>query len=220
MSNDSETKKLSYFDMLVLLLSVYVLITLIIESIFHLSSEVTRLLTIVDNLICVVFLYDFTYRFIKADSKLEYMKWGWIDLLSSIPTFQYLLYGRFARVYRIIKVMRTYRSVKFIIQHLFKNRTRGTIAAVSLFTILIMIFGAISILQVEHDPNSKIKTAEDAIWWSFVTITTLGYSDKIPVTTEGRIIASVLMFTKLGLFGTFTGFIASWFIGDNKDKEK
>ena len=65
--------------------------------------------------------------------------------------------------------------------------------------------------------NSNIKTAEDAIWWAWVTITTVGYGDKYPVTTEGRIIASFLMTAGVGLFGTFTGFIASWFLEKKSD---
>lgn len=79
-----------------------------------------------------------------------------------------------------------------------------------------IIFGSISLLQVEHDANSNIKTAEDAIWWAFVTITTVGYGDKYPVTTEGRIIAAFLMVTGVGLFGTFTGYMTSWFVGSQK----
>lgn len=72
-----------------------------------------------------------------------------------------------------------------------------------------VIFSAIAILQVERDPNSNIKTAEDALWWSYVT-TTVGYGDRYPVTTEGRLIASVLMTAGVGLFGTFTAYIASF----------
>ena len=63
-----------------------------------------------------------------------------------------------------------------------------------------LLFSSIAILQVETDPNSNIKTAEDAIWWSYVTITTVGYGDKYPVTTEGRIIAVILMTVGVGLF--------------------
>ena len=79
-----------------------------------------------------------------------------------------------------------------------------------------VIFSSIAILQVETDPNSNIKTAEDAIWWAYVTITTVGYGDKFPVTTEGRIIAAVLMTVGVGLFGTFTAFLASWFVEQTK----
>ena len=69
-------------------------------------------------------------------------------------------------------------------------------------------------------PNSNIKDAEDALWWSFVTITTVGYGDRFPVTTEGRLVGAVLMICGVGLFGTFTGFIASWFMEGEKNTEK
>lgn len=89
---------------------------------------------------------------------------------------------------------------------------------VSVIAVLMVIFSSIAILQVETDINSNIKTAEDAIWWSYVTITTVGYGDKFPVTTEGRLIAAILMTAGVGLFGTFTGFVASWFVSENKEQ--
>jgi len=67
---------------------------------------------------------------------------------------------------------------------------------VSIIAILMVIFSSIAILQMEDAPNSNIKTAEDAIWWAYVTVTTVGYGDKFPVTTEGRIIAAALMYSK------------------------
>lgn len=93
---------------------------------------------------------------------------------------------------------------------------QGTFATVSLIAVLMIIFGSIAILQVEREPNCNIKSAEDAIWWAFVTITTVGYGDKYPITTEGRIIAAFLMITGVGLFGTFTGFVAAWFMGGKR----
>jgi voltage-gated potassium channel len=103
------------------------------------------------------------------------------------------------------------------VDHIFRKRVQGAFSAAVLIAILMIIFSSIAILQVENDPNSNIKNAEDALWWSFVTITTVGYGDKFPVTTEGRIIAMVLMTVGVGLFGTFTGFIASWFVNSSKE---
>lgn len=60
--------------------------------------------------------------------------------------------------------------------------------------------------------NSNIKTIGYAVWWSYVTITTVGYGDKYPVTTEGRIIAAILMTVGVGLFGMFKAFVSSWFV--------
>ncbi|MDX2322088.1 MAG: potassium channel family protein, partial [Moritella sp.] len=67
--------------------------------------------------------------------------------------------------------------------------------------------------------GSNINTGIDALWWAFVTITTVGYGDYYPVTTGGRIIAALLMTAGVGLFGTFTGFISSWFV-DGGEKVK
>ena len=217
---DNEQKGLTFLDVLIVILSVYVLLALLADSYFNLSPEVSNLLSIIDNIICIFFLYDFFYRLIKAPSKKKFIKWGWVDLVSSIPAIEVLRYGRLIRLFRLLRVLRAFRSVKYLTKHLFKNRTQGTFATVAITALLMIIFGSISILQVEQDVNSNIKTAEDAIWWAFVTITTVGYGDKFPVTTEGRVIAAFLMTTGVGLFGTFTGFIASWFMGDKvEDKE-
>jgi voltage-gated potassium channel len=68
----------------------------------------------------------------------------------------------------------------------------------SLVALLLTVFCSIAILHFENDSNGNIKTAEDAIWWAFVTITTVGYGDRFPVTSEGRIIAAVLMSAGVG----------------------
>jgi voltage-gated potassium channel len=106
------------------------------------------------------------------------------------------------------------------LDHLFANKAKGTFYSATVLAVLLIIFSAIAILQVENDPNSNIKTAEDAIWWAYVTITTVGYGDKFPVTTEGRIIAAMLMTAGVGLFGTFTAYVASWFVKDKKEERE
>ncbi|MFA6541411.1 MAG: ion transporter [Bacteroidota bacterium] len=211
-----EQEKLNLFQILIIILSVYVLIVLFVDTVWILPEEISNLLSIIDNGICIVFLIDFAVRFSKAEEKIKFMKWGWIDLLSSIPTIDVLRAGRLLRLIRLIRILRAIRSTKLLITHVFKNRKQGTFSAVATISVLLVMFSSITILNVEKDPSSNIKTAEDAIWWSFVTITTVGYGDKFPVTTEGRIIAAILMTAGVGLFGTFTGFIASWFMEDKK----
>jgi voltage-gated potassium channel len=73
---------------------------------------------------------------------------------------------------------------------------------------------------VETAPDSNIKTAEDAVWWSVVTITTVGYGDRYPVTSEGRFLGGILMFAGVGLFATFSGFVAAWFLRPAEDKHE
>lgn len=213
----SDTKPehhLDWLHLLVILLSVYVLVVLVVDTLVKLPIETARLLTFIDDIICVFFLFEFFLRFYQAKSKAAFLKWGWIDLLSSIPALPFLRAGRALRLIRILRILRAFRSTKHLIRYVFESRVKGTFTAVSIIAVLMIIFSSIAILQVENRPDSNIKSAEDALWWSYVTITTVGYGDKYPVTTEGRLIAAVLMTVGVGLFGTFTGFLASWFVAE------
>lgn len=218
--NDTKENKLGFLNLLVLVLSIYVLVALLVDTLFKLPTEISRLLYYTDNAICAVFFYDFCIRFYRAENKWKFMRWGWIDLLSSVPAIEYLRAGRAVRLIRLLRILRAVRSTRHLINHIFRSRAQGAFTTVSVIAILLIIFSSIAILQVEDDPNSNIKTAEDAIWWAYVTITTVGYGDKYPVTTEGRLIASVLMTAGVGLFGTFTAYVASWFVADKKQNEK
>lgn len=218
MKQNSE-EKLSIFQILILLLSLYVIGSLIVSTFFSLSAEEQRLLTYIDNVICLVFFVDFLVRLYKAENKLNFMKWGWIDLVSSIPTVDWLLYGRAFRLIRLFRLIRAFRSSKALLDYIFRKKAYGAFGSASIIAILMIVFSSIAILHFEDQPNSNIKTAEDALWWSYCTISTVGFGDRFPVTTEGRIIAMFLMSTGVGLFGTFTGFIASWFVRKDHDSE-
>ena len=205
-------KKVSFLNLLILLLSVYVLGALFVDTFFELNPETSNLLQILDWGICIIFFIDFLIQLYIAESKLKYLKWGWIDLLASVPMVDFLRVGRIFRMIRILRIIKAFKSLKEFLDTIYRNRIRGTVTSAGLFAVLMMIFSAITILQVEDDPESNIKTAGDAIWWTYVTITTVGYGDYYPVTLEGRIIAMILMTTGVGLFGTFTALVASWFV--------
>ena len=210
----SNYEKPGVFQLIIVLLSIYVLGSLLITAFFTLPSEMMVLLSYIDTAICLVFLIDFVIRFSKAPSKLQFMKWGWIDLISSIPTLEYARAGRALRLIRLLRVLRAFRSTRVLVKHLYQRKANGAIASALIIAILMLLFSSIAILQVETAENSNITTAEDALWWAFVTITTVGYGDKFPVTTEGRIIAMFLMTTGVGLFGIFTAYVASLFVED------
>jgi voltage-gated potassium channel len=216
MATHSAEHKLGILNIIVIFLSIYILGALIIDTAYELPPETSTLLQYFDNVICIVFFIEFCIRFAKAENKWQFMRWGWIDLIASIPMVDALRAGRLLRLVRLLRVVRAFRSIHNLFHYVFKDKAKGALTSASLTAILLVIFSAIAILQVETDPNSNIKTAEDAIWWAYVTITTVGYGDKFPVTTEGRVIAAILMTAGVGLFGTFTAYVASWFVVENK----
>ena len=218
-AESQDQKKIGLFNILVIILSLYVLISFIVDSLFNVPEEISRVINLLDNAICVFFLIDFIINFSKAENKLQFMKWGWIDLISSIPNVDFFRAGRLLRLIRLIRILRALHKTQGLMNHVFMSRSQGTFTSVTTVAVLLLLFSSISILQFEDHPNSNIKTAEDAIWWSYVTITTVGYGDKFPVTTEGRIIGVILMTAGVGLFGTFAGFVSNWFLSEGKNKK-
>ena len=87
-----------------------------------------------------------------------------------------------------------------------------TVSAATFATAVTSTLGAsFVLLGVEaRAPGSNMHSAGDALWWSLVTVTSVGYGDYFPVTTAGRIVAAWLMIVGLGLVGSTTGFVASW----------
>jgi voltage-gated potassium channel len=211
--------KVTFFQFVILVLSIVVLGALLVDTFFRLPQQASRLLDLFDTVVCGLFLIDFSMRFRRAESKLMFMKWGWIDLLASIPNLEVLRWGRTIRILRIIRLLRGIRSFQRLLSIIFREKIKSGLGSVFVTTFLMIFFSSTAILLCERDPEATIKTAEDAVWWSVTTITTVGYGDKYPLTTEGRIIAMMLMVSGVGLFGTLSGLIASYFLGQQEQHE-
>ena len=76
-------------------------------------------------------------------------------------------------------------------------------------------------LHVEKDAaeGANITTASDALWYTIVTISTVGYGDQYPVTNLGRIIGAGIIVVGVGIFGTFTGYLANLFLSPRTPSE-
>lgn len=218
----TEHEKARPYQLFILILSFYAMAALGVDAIFNLDVETKTIIDIADVAICAIFFIDFLTNLIKAPHKWKYFyKWGWIDLLSCIPTIDILRIGRAARVMRIFRILRAVRATKIIAVFILDRRKESAFLAAALICILMIIFGSISVLHFEKEiQTANIQTAEDAIWWAIATITTVGTVDKYPLTMEGRIVAAMLMVCGVGLFGMFSGFIASWFLSPDELKEK
>jgi voltage-gated potassium channel len=108
-----------------------------------------------------------------------------------------------------------------VFHRLSQRLAESAITGTGLVIILALTFGSLLILQVERqNPDANIRTSADALWWSFVTMSTVGYGDHFPVTHEGRLMAILLMTVGIGLFGVLTSYLATTFMAPyQKDKE-
>lgn len=209
----AEGKRSGPYQLFMLGLSLYVLAALAVQTLVRLDKETLEILDTADNAICAIFLADFIRSLLIAADRGRYLvTWGWLDLISSIPAYDWLRWGRAARAFRILRVLRGVRATRLLGTVLLERRASSALWTAVLFAILITIFGSIAILHLERDPGANIGSASDALWWSFVTVTTVGYGDRYPVTPGGRLLAAALMVAGIGLFGAFTAFLASWFM--------
>ena len=216
---ENELHHFGFLEITVLILSVYVLGALLAQTVLPISSEVSLLLERIDTFVCVAFLADFTVRFRRAPSKLAFMKWGWIDLISSIPAYDFLRWGRMVRVFRILRILRAFGSSRRLVAVLYRNRTKSLALTALLTAFVLVTFSSIAVLVFEDKSESSIRTPFDALWWAISTMTTVGYGDKVPATVEGKIVAMILMVTGVGLFGVLTGLFARLFVEPDLKRE-
>jgi voltage-gated potassium channel len=194
--------------------------TLSILSVFNIvlaliakDAEVNSVLTIINLLLSVIFLIDFSFRLFTAESKYTYFfkEFGWADLLGSLP-FEQLKILRLFRVWRAGRILKKY-GLRNMLREINNNRARSALLMVFLLIIILLEFGSMGMVIAErNDPNANITTGGDAIWWAYVTITTVGYGDQYPVTQAGRFIGMLVMTTGVGLFGILTGYLANNFV--------
>lgn len=195
---------MSVTNIIIMLLSVFSI--LLLSSLFFIpsDSEVYRLIEYFDFMLCLIFLYDFISQLIQAKNKWKYFYTvGWLDLLSSIPLVSEF---RFIRVFRVFRVFRIIKSIRLLIEFILKNKSASLYGFVVFSAFTILVLSTTAVLYVEKDVGN-IQTAEDALWWSFVTITTVGYGDFYPVTNIGKLITFILIVCGIASFGTAISYI-------------
>lgn len=220
----------SLFIFVLTVLSLLIMVALVLPGV---SDATKTLLNIYDNAICLVFLVDFAWRMRRATHKRDYFigERGWLDLLGSIPSFglfadgaRYTSLLRLARLSRLARITRLLRgqSKRELINDVSKNRGQYAVVITLLAMMVVLVFASVLVLQFEgNDPNGNIKTGGEALWWAWVTMTTVGYGDFYPVTPGGRIVGSVVMLTAIGIIGALASIFAAVLVsGDSDDDEE
>lgn len=203
-STKDTPKPMSLLSLILSFLALFVISGLLFAPI---DSESKQVLIGLDFIICSVFLLQLTIDLFRAENKTSYLKVHWVDFLASIPMIEPL---RFARIFQILRVILVLRSSKRIFRELFRNRKETTLASIILLLVLLLTIGAGTILLLEHkQPGANITTGHDALWWAFVTISTVGYGDHYPVTNSGKLVASLVIICGVGVFGMISGLVTS-----------
>jgi voltage-gated potassium channel len=204
------------YEIFIGLLAVISLINLAI-SVLPVQETMKGIAKIVDIPLTLIFLADFTSRLLRSHPKRVYFieQRGWLDLLGSLPAG-----FRLFRIFRLVRVTRLLGEygARNILRSFIKDRADNALLVVLFMVIVVLEFGSILVVFFEQqDPAANIKTGGDAVWWAFVSITTVGYGDQYPVTMGGRTMAVLVLATGVGLFGVLSGYLANFFLAPAKE---
>jgi voltage-gated potassium channel len=211
------------FILVLTVLSLAVMVVLLLP----LSDETIKLLQVYDTLICIIFLIDFFVNLRAAPKKSVFFikERGWLDLLGSLPSlgfFKYTALLRLARLSRLARIARLLRgeNKKKLIADVVNNRSQYAAFITILLTVIILTVASVLVLQFEsRSPDANIKSGGDAFWYAIVTITTVGYGDRYPVTPAGRITAAFIMFAGVGIIGALASLLSSVLVGSSPAAE-
>ena len=204
--------KQKIYDIAICLLAVASVIFPIIDITKGLSST----LTIIDNIIYVIFILDYVIRFIFAKSKKTFVKSNILDLIAIIPfssAFRAFRVLKFTRILKMTKLVRLASVSARLLKKVKKFLNTNGLKYVLCLVIVSIVISALAMTKIEKMPFV------DALWWAFVTATTVGYGDLSPTTGLGRIVASILMLVGIGLIGSLTSSITSFFLDTKENNE-
>ena len=211
--------KIDLFEFTVLSFTVYILFSIVWQTFWNVDREVVKILDLFDLISCVIFLIDWFGRLRYSDKKLKFALINSLDLIASIPLlflFDYFKEYEFIRFIQFIKVIKIIGGVSRIVYYIKTDQIYSFKLLYSLFFIAIIISAPILILEVERGIGN-IKTAEQSLWWTYCTFTTIGYGDFFPSTTAGRVIAVLVSLGGIGMFGMISSLILEHFTKHKND---
>jgi voltage-gated potassium channel len=204
------------YELFIFALTIFSLVTLVAYFFLPLSEATREAIFRSDFVVSLVFLADFLRSLVRAPDKADYLKWGWLDFLGSIPAVLPLHLLRLARLARAWRTVRT-RNPRQVLGEFQGDRAQGAFLITVLVALIVLTISGVLVLELEAGAlESNIDSGDDAFWWAFVTMTTVGYGDRFPVTPWGRVVAMVLMAVGVGIFGVLTSYLASAFVADTQ----
>ena len=214
---EADTPAGKLFDVLLIISIVLSVLIVMLDSVGSINTSYGQLLYFGEWFFTVLFTVEYALRLYSVGRPLSYATsfFGIVDLLAILPTYlsiffpgtQYLIVIRILRVLRIFRVLKLVQylgEARLLLQALRASRRK---IAVFLLTVLVLVVIFGSLMYLIEDPSSGFTSIPKSIYWSIVTLTTVGYGDISPQTDLGQTIAAVIMIIGYGIIAVPTGIV-------------
>tara|TARA_B100000809_G_scaffold264657_1_gene321090 strand:+ start:17043 stop:17861 length:819 start_codon:yes stop_codon:yes gene_type:complete len=224
---EADTRAGKLFDVLLLITILASILLVMLESVPSIDAKHHQFFDVSEWVITILFTVEYILRIISIKKPKHYIfsYYGVIDLLSTAPKYISLIFGgahalvvlrslRLLRVFRILKVTRYIGESNRLLRALKASRAK---IIVFVFTVLVLclVLGSIMYL-VETGEDSGFISIPRSVYWTIVTLTTVGYGDIAPVTTLGQFIASIIMIMGYGIIAVPTGIVSAEYTANLK----
>jgi len=216
------------FDIILLIAILASIILVMLESVKSFDARYHRFLNISEWIITILFSIEYIARIIsvKKPSKYIFSFYGIIDLLSTIPKYISLIFAgshalvalralRLLRMFRILKLARYLGASNSLVTALKASKAK---IAVFLFAVLILSIILGTIMYMVEGDESGFTSIPTSVYWTIVTLTTVGYGDIAPQTPLGQLIATLIMIIGYGIIAVPTGIVSAEFATSKKNE--
>jgi voltage-gated potassium channel len=224
--HEADTPSGKAFDLILLALILISVMAVILESVVSIQVKYGNALTIIEWIITIFFTIEYIGRLLSVRKPLKYALsfYGIIDLLATLPGYIDLLFPgwhfllalraiRLLRIFRILKLAHFVGAGNLLVVALRKSRAK---IAVFVFTVIVLCIILGTIMYMVEGPENGFTNIPVAIYWTIVTLTTVGFGDITPVTPLGQFISSVVMILGYGIIAVPTGIVTSEIVSKRK----
>jgi voltage-gated potassium channel len=217
------------FDIILLIMILYSIIIVMLESVPRIDRNYHQFLNVSEWVVTILFTIEYILRVVCIKRPIKYVTsfFGVIDLLSTIPKYLSFFIGgsqfmtafralRLLRVFRILKLVRFIGESNNLVRALKASRTK-----IFVFVFFVMIVSVLlgTIMYMIEGPEHGFNSIPHSVYWTIVTLTTVGYGDISPETAVGQLIATIIMIIGYGVIAVPTGIVSAEYTA-SKNNEK
>ncbi|QWX82537.1 ion transporter [Cellulophaga sp. HaHaR_3_176] len=225
---EADTPMGKLFDIVLFILIIISVILVMLESVKEIDAQYHELLFTLEWVITIFFTIEYIARLVSIKKPLKYVLsfYGIIDILSTIPLYiSYIFAGSQVllaiRALRLLRVFRILKLVRFLGEaSQLKNALKASRAKITVFLFAVLIVSVIlgTLMYIVESEEAGFTSIPISIYWTIVTLTTVGYGDIAPITPQGQLIATIIMLVGYGIIAVPTGIVTVEFGKQSKEK--